>query len=116
MNTIDFEYGKFALKGGKIYVDGKEVCDLPNQPTKQAGGDAVYVIDSVGDHKCLVVIISSGRHANQIFPAVRHEYDGYKLDIYCEDDKRIRVTQFGPYQYPHEDSNMTFLNIETMYC
>lgn len=112
MEIKDFTDGKFMLSGGMIYDAGVKLCELPDKPIKEAGGDAVYLIENAGIYRCLVVIYSaSGRYKNQILPALECEHDLYKVNVFLPEGKRLFITKFGPYEYPHEDSDMTFLVI-----
>lgn len=107
MLSYSYQLGEFRFENGNLFYLDTQIADSTLQPVIGVQGEGVYVINV--KHLFLAypfVIVEAGRYPN-IFKAtevsVEHHRVRFKEFL---TGKSMGFHQFGPYEYPYEDSAM----------
>ncbi|MEE6208030.1 MAG: hypothetical protein VZR95_08260 [Alphaproteobacteria bacterium] len=87
------------------------VAKAPLVPLYTAGGDNVYVYYINKSYPWLVIFEESGSIAPSFYECSSVELSHRRI-VFSTERFKIRISQFGPYEYPHEDSDYTKLTLD----
>ena len=111
MKQNNFQYGDFHLVDGNLYYRDTLVAKAPLVPLYTAGGDNVYVYYINKSFPWLIIFEGSDSPTPSFYECSSIELSHRRIDFKTETNK-MRISQFGPYEYPHEDSDYTKLVID----
>ncbi len=106
MNIGNYQFGEFSIRDNKLFYVDQLIADETLAPVLSAGSDSIYVINV--SHLFLahpfVVIVHS--RVPVLYRATEVE-TGFRSIRFKEfgSGYEHRFRQFGPYEYPHEDSD-----------
>ncbi len=106
----DYHFGDFSLKGGKLFYLETVIADETLAPVLSAGSDNIYVVNVQNLFLPYPFVVLVQTREVSLFKATRVETGNRSICFSAFlSANQYRFRQFGPYEYPHEDSAETKL-------